>query len=97
MQCNAVISLVDDHYYSRAWCSVEVMMVQTLKKAYNMQMWYEHVSSQTNATSGSMEDSDNHLEDGPMDLKIVMADKKLSHEEDRSKLQFLERQTQLLA
>ena len=27
-QCNAVISLVDDKYHNRAWCSVEVMMAR---------------------------------------------------------------------
>ncbi|KAI6141989.1 hypothetical protein BKA82DRAFT_19790 [Pisolithus tinctorius] len=41
-QCNALISLVDDAYHTRAWCSVEVMMVQTLRKSYNLHMWYEH-------------------------------------------------------
>ena len=42
-QCNALISLIDDIYYQRAWCSVEVMMVQALKRSYHMHEWYEHV------------------------------------------------------
>lgn len=41
-QCNAVISLTDDEYYTRAWCSVEVMVAQTLARSYGLHIWYEH-------------------------------------------------------
>ncbi|KAG7152015.1 hypothetical protein HYQ46_012157 [Verticillium longisporum] len=44
-QCNAVISLVDGQYYERAWCSVEVMMVQQLRRAYGLHLWYEHIAT----------------------------------------------------
>lgn len=43
-QCNAVISLLDDEYYERAWCSVEVMIIQKIKKKHPGYLWYEHVS-----------------------------------------------------
>ncbi|KAJ4404927.1 hypothetical protein N0V85_004783 [Neurospora sp. IMI 360204] len=88
-QCNAVISLSDDQLHERAWCSVESMMIQTLKKAYNVHVWYEQV----------LDDSIRNciLRDGPMDLSIVMADKRLTFETDRPKVLFLERQCKLLA
>ncbi|KAG6332457.1 hypothetical protein ID866_6632 [Astraeus odoratus] len=88
-QCNALISLVDETYHTRAWCSVEVMMVQTLKKSYNLHLWYQHVLSETGPDGGT-------LREGPIDLQIVMADKQLSFEEDRPKVLFLERQSKLL-
>ena len=94
-QCNAMISLVDDEYYKRAWCSVEVMIVQTLKKIYNLHLWYEHVPLQP--------DNDREkgngkwtLREGPMDLKVDMTEKRLTFEEDRPKVLFLERQSKLL-
>lgn len=86
-QCNALISLVDDAYHTRAWCSVEVMMVQTLRRSYNLHMWYEHVLSDS---GGGI------LREGPMDLEIVMISKELTYEEDRPKVMFLERQSKLL-
>ncbi|KAM0543702.1 hypothetical protein ACHAPJ_012151 [Fusarium lateritium] len=38
-QCNAVISLVDDTFYTRAWCSLESLLVQTLKQSYGIHRW----------------------------------------------------------
>jgi hypothetical protein len=92
-QCNAVISLVDDKYHDRAWCSVEVMMVQTLKKSYNLHLWYEHVLVQPDEDRGGRKWV---LREAPMDLEVVMAEKQLSFEDDRPKVLFLERQSKLL-
>ena len=94
-QCEAVISLVDDTYHQRAWCSVEVMIAKTLKKSYNLHLWYEHVL----VRSDQNEDRDGQkwvLREGPMDLVIVMAEKQLTFVEDRPKVLFLERQSKLL-
>ena len=88
-QCNAMISLIDDKYYERSWRCVEVMMVQTLRKAYGVHFWYEHVIP----PFGGRE----LLWDGPADLEIDMAQKKVTNESDRPKLLFLERQTKLLS
>ncbi|KAK4460087.1 Tetratricopeptide repeat protein 28 [Cladorrhinum samala] len=90
-QCNAVISLVSDDYYSRAWCSVEVMMVQTLRKSYNLHLWYEHVPQdpEGQVVGGT-------LREGPIGLEIVMAEKFLTFEDDRPKVLFLEKQSKLL-
>ena len=85
-QCNAVISLVDDRYYTRAWCSLEVLMVQTLTRSYGLHLWYEHVA----AGDGGWE-----LRPGPVDLRIDMAEKMVMVEADRAKILFLERQVAL--
>lgn len=90
-QCNALISLVDETYYERAWCSVEVMMMQTLRKSYNIHLWYEHI---VEAANDGVENS--YLREGPMDMEITMAEKCLTFETDRPKILFLERQTKLL-
>lgn len=87
-QCNAVISLVDEQYYDRAWCCIEAMMVRTLQKAYNLHLWYEHVIDPAEGAGV--------LREGPRSLEISLAEKKLTFEHDRPKLQFLERQTKLL-
>ena len=95
-QCNAVISLVDDQYYKRAWCSVEVLMVQMLRKSYNLHLWYEHVSVQIDENQSRGVEKW-VLREGPSDLEIIMTEKELSFlEEDRPKVLFLERQTKLL-
>ena len=88
-QCNAMISLIDDNYYERSWCCIEVMMVQTLRKANGVHLWYEHV---IDPASGN-----EFLRDGPRDLEMNIAQKKVTYEADRPKLLFLERQTKLLS
>lgn len=89
-QCNALISLVDDTYYDRAWCAVEVMMLQALRRPYGLHLWYEHDMS-------AVPDSKESLRAGPKDFKITIANKKLTFEaEDRPKVRFLERQIKLL-
>lgn len=91
-QCNAVVSLVDEKYYDRAWCSVECLLIQTLKKSYNKHLWYEYVKS----PDDSMGRHVGILREGPMDLEINVAEKHLTFEEDRLKVLFLERQSKLL-
>jgi hypothetical protein len=97
-QCNAVISLVDDKYHQRAWCSVEAMMVQTLKKSYHLHLWYEHVLVQPdeNKDGGGGGGRKWVLREASMDLEVVMAEKQLTFEDDRPKVLFLERQSRLL-
>ncbi|AEO65533.1 uncharacterized protein THITE_2033176, partial [Thermothielavioides terrestris NRRL 8126] len=97
-QCNALISLVDDLYYTRAWCAVEAMMIQKLKRAYNVHLWYEQVPRLPGERSDENDDAQEWcLREAPMDVEIVMADKQLTFEEDRPKVLFLERQSKLLA
>lgn len=104
-QCDALISLVDDAYYARAWCAVEVMMIEKLRRAYETHLWYEQVPSPRG------EDEEGHVSEGggdsgvektwclreaPRAMEIVMAEKHLTFEEDRPKVLFLERQSKLL-
>ena len=83
-----MISLVDEHYYSRAWCAAEIMMVQTLRKSYKFHMWYQDVWEET--AQGQV------LAEVATDVEIDMAQKKVTFESDRPTLLFLERQTKLL-
>ncbi|OJT07177.1 hypothetical protein TRAPUB_1992 [Trametes pubescens] len=83
MQCNTVISLFDERYYSRAWCSLEVLIVQTLRRAWRMHSWYVY-------------DKEGTLSEAPHGFAIDMTGKQLTYEEERPKLEFLERQSKLL-
>ncbi|KAF7560612.1 hypothetical protein G7046_g3538 [Stylonectria norvegica] len=89
-QCNAVICLSDAQFHERAWCSVEVLMVQMIKKSYNLHLWYEQKPVEREGKTEWI------LEEGPMDIEVRMAEKLLTFEEDRSKVLFLERQGKLL-
>ncbi|KAG8530500.1 uncharacterized protein KY384_005003 [Bacidia gigantensis] len=88
-QCDAVISLTNDRYYTRAWCCLEAMMVQNLRKSYGLHLWYEHTQEKDGELSS--------LREGPLDLQLSSINAKdLSFESDRPKLLFLERQMGLL-
>ncbi|KIW62184.1 hypothetical protein PV04_10382 [Phialophora macrospora] len=91
-QCDVVISLVNDDYYKRAWCVLETVMIQTLKKSYQRHQWYEYAPS---SEKGSVNEEWS-LRTGPLGLDITAADKELTIGGDRHKILFLERQTKLL-
>lgn len=87
-----MISLVDSDYYTRAWCSVEVMLVRELIKSYRLHEWWEHVldSPEKDSVRGS-------LVKGDLDLDLDISTQWLSKEElDRPKVEFLLRQSKLL-
>ena len=90
-QCDVVISLVDDEYHNRAWCSVEAMMISTLMKSYGVHEWYEQP-----AWGNGDAQRYGPLRPGPTGLEIRMAEKTLSYEGDRPTVLFLERQSKLL-
>jgi hypothetical protein len=97
-QCNALISLADDLYYTRAWCAVEVVMIQKLRRAYDIHLWYEQVAATPREGSPAEHDTTEwYLREGPLDLETTLAEKHLTFEEDRPKVLFLERQSKLLA
>lgn len=87
-QCNAMISLMDENYYERSWCSVEALMIHTLRKAYGKHIWYEHRIDRSTGREV--------LQEGPRSLEVDLAQTELSLEADRPQLVFLERQTRLL-
>lgn len=87
-QCNAMISLIDDSYYNRSWCCVEVLVLQVLSRAYDgIYLWYE----QSDDAAGQ----GRPLRPGS-NLVIDMSQKHVTYESDRPKLLFLERQIRLL-
>lgn len=90
--CNAMISLVDDTYYERAWCAVEVVIIRTVMESYGLHQWWEHVldSPHRSLSTGSLRKAGNFA---PFNLD----DLKLSDEKsDRPKVDFLMRQSKLL-
>jgi hypothetical protein len=95
-QCNALITIVDDSYWNRAWCSVEALMVQTLCRSYHHHLWYEYALT-GKQRSTDPDDDGWVLREGPLDLEIDMSKKGMTWEEDREKIMFLERQARLLS
>ncbi|PHH91525.1 hypothetical protein CDD83_128 [Cordyceps sp. RAO-2017] len=91
-QCNAIVSLVDDEYYDRAWCLVEVLMAQTLRRSYGLHLWYEQVDRP--GESGELL-SGWGLREGK-GREVSIENKGVTYEEDRPKVMFLERQSRLL-
>lgn len=87
-QCDAVISLVDDAYYERAWCCVEVRMTQAMRSWPFQHGWYQHVVPSDGSREGVLQTR--------TDINVRMKDTKLSFESDRPKVMFLERQSTLL-
>lgn len=83
LQCNAMISLLDETYYERAWCGVEVMLIQALVESYGLHQWWEY-------NKGS-------LTKGDLNRQFNMDTLKLTKEAvDRPKVDFLFRQSKLL-
>lgn len=39
-----MVSLIDDTYYERAWCGVEVMLMRSLVESYGLHQWWEHTN-----------------------------------------------------
>lgn len=74
-QCSAMISLIDDNYYERSWCSIKVMMIQTLRRSYRIHMWFKDALDEVSGTR--------FLRKGPIGLEINMAEKKVTYEYDR--------------
>lgn len=90
-QCDAMISIVDDQYYDRAWCTVEAMIVQTLKESSIHHQWYEHVlyDNFSDDPSGRLVRVRHSMQFRPSEMKV-------SVESDRRYIHFLERQSMLL-
>ncbi len=87
-----MISLVDDIYYKRAWCAVEVMLVRELRSAYELHDWWEHtlIDPETNRLAGT-------LQRGKIETELDVSCLQLTQEAlDRPKIDFLLRQSKLL-
>ena len=97
-QCDTLISLVDDRYYGRAWCSVEALVIKTLRKSYKHYLWYEHVlANSDDVADGRMAEKPRWiLREGPIDFRVDMEQKDLTFELDRPRVNFLQRQCHTL-
>lgn len=87
-----MISLVDEAYYERAWCAVEVMLFRKLTQSYHLHGWWEHTlhSPKTDRCNGL-------LTEGNITRAIDVGTLKLTKEKlDRPKVEFLARQSELL-
>ncbi|KAL8834868.1 MAG: hypothetical protein Q9176_007233 [Flavoplaca citrina] len=93
-QCNSVITLADQDYESRAWCSVEALLAHTLRNSYHQHTWYEQIPIRV----AKDDQAAFRLQQGQFNTTIPMSEKRLQFEEvDRPKVVFLERQSHLLA
>lgn len=90
-QCNAMISLIDDTYFRRAWCALEASMIQTLVNSHGQHYWYTHKlqSPETDRISGNLERCLTRLDANPTNLPV-------SVESDRPRIAFLYKQSILL-
>jgi hypothetical protein len=48
-QCNAMISIADQTFLERAWCSVEILIMQTLRDSYNVHEHWDYELDNPNA------------------------------------------------
>ncbi|KAF2213419.1 hypothetical protein CERZMDRAFT_111123 [Cercospora zeae-maydis SCOH1-5] len=94
-QCDALISLVDEGYHDRAWCSIEVMIIHALRQAYGIHEWFQHVE-QAKDSSDAQQAANYHLREGPACAEGDLSSKKLRCQHDMERVLFLERQIRLL-
>ncbi|KAI1340063.1 hypothetical protein F5Y15DRAFT_62956 [Xylariaceae sp. FL0016] len=93
-QCNAMISLVDETYHTRAWCCLEVQLISTLMKSYGIHKWYEQVPMASKREE--VQELEYSFRPGELTTPLPVAVAHLSKESDRPKLMFLERQIRFL-
>lgn len=87
-----MISLVDETYYERAWCAVEVLLIRELVQSYASHTWWEHTlqAPKTDRIHGA-------LRKGDVQRYLEISNLKLTREElDRPKIDFLVKQSKLL-
>ncbi|SMR57060.1 unnamed protein product [Zymoseptoria tritici ST99CH_1E4] len=90
LQCDVMISLEDDEYYNRAWCAVEVRLMQELIGAYHKhERWSHRLLSGESTADGLLERSQEHSEVPITSLAVTVKG-------DLPKIDFLMRQSKLL-
>ena len=91
VQCDAMISLMDDDYWHRAWCAVEVTLMRELIHSCHLYNWWEHrLHSKADPVHG-------RLIPGNTQRDIDVSKMDLTEEKiDRPKIDFLVRQSKLL-
>ena len=97
-QVDAVISLVDEEYYTRAWCSVEIAFAQRLRSRNHVPHWFLETSLTSSRGQGDLSEADyssvvvHHPELEPGDPSTL----NISFEKDRPSVRFLFLQASLL-
>ena len=90
-QCDAMISLMDDDYWHRAWCAVEVRLMRELMQSYHLHEWWEHrLHSKSDPVHGTL-GRGNEARDVDIS-KMSLTEEKI----DRPKIDFLVRQSKLM-
>ncbi|PPJ54536.1 hypothetical protein CBER1_02503 [Cercospora berteroae] len=95
-QCDALISLVDEEYHDRAWCSVEVMIIHALGHAYGIHLWFQHTEQTEEGNGGAQQATKYRLQEGPARTEGDLPSKKLRFPHDMDRVLFLERQIRLM-
>lgn len=88
-----MISLVDDAFFTRARCAVEVLMMQRLQ-SYGHHRYLEHSLSASDSMQGSLVVRD-RLEE-LRDIAGNPSKYAVTREEDRASIRYLVRQSELL-
>ena len=97
-QVDAVISLVDEEYYTRAWCSVEIAFAQRLRSRNQVPHWFLETSLTSSRGQGDLSDADyssvvaHHPERVLGDPNTL----NISFEKDRPSVRFLFLQASLI-
>jgi len=98
-QCDAIIGLLGEDYHERAWCCVETLLAQVLRRSYGYHLWYESVPSELlgPGTGDRVDDvAEEIFRESSMDRVIAPTAAGLTFEADRPIIMFLERQAKLL-
>ncbi|KAK3391171.1 hypothetical protein B0H63DRAFT_132917 [Podospora didyma] len=105
-QCNAMVSLVDDIYFSRAWCAVEASLFQTLVNSHGQHQWYSHallsqdpptIITHSDGTVENNTDTVGKLDKCTADMATINPnDLNVSYESDKPRIAFLHKQSILL-
>lgn len=90
-QCNAMVSLIDDTYFHRAWCALEASMIQTLVNSHGQHYWYTHTLQfpETDRIFGILEKCTTRVDTNPTNLPVSIGS-------DRPRIAFLYKQSILL-
>jgi hypothetical protein len=99
-QCDAVIGLLEEDYRERAWCCVETLLAQVLRRSYGYHLWYESVPSELlspgTGDRGSEDVPEEIFRESSINRIIAPTSAKLTFEADRPIIMFLEMQAKLL-
>lgn len=89
-QCDAMISIIDCNYPTRAWCAIEVSMMQTLRDSYGMHEHFNYSTDDVGIAQLVRADTVPPIQDNLKGLKLSFPDV------DGPIVKFLARQIQIM-